>query len=151
MILSVSWQLATVLPSSLVQVPTMPVPETRILLKPVGEPTTWRGGVVTDVARGRRTGGCGEGVPGDERPEAGIDTAQCTVELARDGGGLEPAPVGVDGTAPTGRAGERVVRVGHGVLGVHREPAALGPHLRALEDGLLFGSVGRVRSLEGVV
>src|SRR3954469_24313084 len=40
MILSVSWQLVTVVPSSLVQVPTMPGPETRILLKPVGEPTT---------------------------------------------------------------------------------------------------------------
>src|SRR4051812_37029759 len=49
MILSVSWQLPTVLPSSLVQVPAMPGPETRILLKPVGEPTTTCGVVLSPM------------------------------------------------------------------------------------------------------
>src|SRR5215217_968198 len=39
-ILSVSRQLLIVEPSASVHVPTMPGPDTRILLKPVGEPTT---------------------------------------------------------------------------------------------------------------
>src|SRR5215213_1850177 len=45
MIWAVSAQLATVVPSGLVQVPAIPGPWTRTLLKPVGDPTT-RCGVV---------------------------------------------------------------------------------------------------------
>src|SRR3954451_13992893 len=40
MILSVSWQFLIVPSTASVQVPTMPGPDTRILLKPVGEPVT---------------------------------------------------------------------------------------------------------------